>query len=184
MKLAKEVFKIFCLSFILFVMAGCTIATKVEVYELFPVDNTHVALKTSDIKATLYLDATEKRKIYFPLIYQKAIEREPYRLAITLSGNIDNIEIIQANTHINLEKEKKVFPLSKEDFEYSPLSDGMPYFYLKTDTYLDYPWEEIKEIEFIFEFYGIKDGVKTKYQARKIFKPEYKSFITNDTISI
>jgi len=184
MKLAKEFFKIFCLGFISFVMVGCTLATKFEVYELFPVDNTHVALKTGDVKATLYLDTTEKRKLYIPLIYQKATEKEPYRLAITLSGNIDKIEVIQARIDINLGEEKKVFNLNRTDFEYSPLSDGTPYFYLKTDRHLDYPWEKISEVEFIFEFYGIKNGIKTKYQARKTFKPEFESFITNDAMSI
>ncbi len=167
-------------------LSGCTVVTRFETYELSPEDNSRRASlsQRGDIKVTLYLQVTEKRKLVFPLIYQKSIEKEPYRVAITIGGDLEDIEIIQSKITINVGEQEKILALTRQDFEYSPYSDGAPYFYLKPNTYFDYPWKDIKEVEFIFEFYAIKNGVKTRYLARKIFKPVYKTLLDSDAMSI
>jgi hypothetical protein len=180
----KKVRQILILACIGFYLSGCTAVTRFEVYELLPVDNDHVSLRTEDIVATLYLDTTDIRKLYVPLIYQKETQKEPYRVMITIEGDLTDIEIVGASIKINSGvKNVEVF-MNRDDFEYKPLSDGTPYFYLKTDKYLDYPWKDIKEVEVVFDFFGIKDGQKTKYQARKIFKPHFESELTNDAMSV
>ena len=169
---------------VVMLLSSCTLITDLEIYKLDPSDKTNVMLNDNNISVSVQLRVTGGAKLYIPIFYQKYIEKDPYRVLITIDGDIDDIEIIQSKALINQGEEAHVFNLSRTDFEYSPLSDGTPYFYLKKERYLDYPWEKISEVEFIFEFYGIKNGIKTKYQARKTFKPEFESFITNDAMSI
>ncbi len=167
-------------------LSGCTVVTKFETYELSPESNRYLATLSQDgkVEVALYLHGTEKRKLVFPLIYQKAIEKEPYRFAIAINGDLEDIEIIQSKIIINLGEQEKTFVITRQDFEYLLRSDGTLRFYLKPDLYLDYPWKDIKEVEFIFEFYAIKNGVKTRYLARKIFKPVYKTLLDSDAMSI
>ena len=180
----KLINRVFIIIMIGFYLVGCTAVTKFETYKLSPVDNSRVALHVEDVEVTLYLDATEKRKLFFPLVYQKAIEKEPYRIAITIEGNLKDIEIVELIIQINSGIKNEIVRINRDSFENSPLPRELSYFYLKTDKYLNYPWKDIQEVEVIFDFYGIKDGQKTRYQARKIFKPHFESFFTNDAMSV
>ena len=167
-----------------FILSGCTLITDLEIYKLVPKDEISIMLKEDNITATGRLIVTGDTKLYIPIFYQKYIEKNPYEILITIYGELDDIEVIQSRISINEGEEEKIYNLTRNDFEYSPLSDRRPFFYLKKETYLDYPWEKIQEVELIFEFYGIKDNQKTRYLAKKVFKPEYKSLITNDAMSI
>lgn len=178
----KIIGKIFILS-VLVLISGCTFITKLEIHRLVPLDGYQALVQAESVSVVSYLETTSKEKLIFPLIYKIATLKNPYRVVIYIKG-LKEIEILQAKIILNQGEEEKIFNLTRNDFEYSPLSDGTPYFYLKTRTFLDYPWEKIKEAEVIFEFNGIKDGVKTHYIAKKIFKPEFESLITNDALSI
>ena len=166
-------------------LVGCTAATKFEVYKLEPNDNTYQALKDDKITVDMYLSGTEKRKVYVPLIYQKAVEKEPYLVMITVEGDkLGGVEVIESKIRIKTEKEEKYVAIDFKNFKNYRLINETPYFCPEIYKYLDYPWKDIQEVEVIFDFYGIKDGQKTRYQARKIFKPHFESFLTNDAMSV
>ena len=110
------------------------------------------------------------------------MEKEPYRIFISVRGYIDDIEPISAKYSINKQNFVDI-EIKKANWGKTIWDDGEVKFYINTN-YLNTPWKDIEEVEFIFEFYGIKESTKTKYMAKKIFKPEFKSFITNDAMSI
>lgn len=80
---------------------------------------------------------------------------------------------------IGVNQGKKIINIKPEgsDFASSLLTDGTPYHYLKTDYFVGVEWEDIEEVEIELEFYGVKDGIETKYLAKKKFKPEFKKAI-------
>jgi len=168
---------------VVMLLSSCTLITNLETYKLVSNYQSESWEKQENVSVSISLRTTVKRKYLIPLIYKKSIQKDPYWVLIYIKG-LKDIEIIQAKVKLNSGKEERIFKITRDDFEYSPLSDGTPYFFLKTKTYLDYPWKKIKDAEVVLEFYGIKNGIKTKYQARKIFKPEFESFITNDAMSI
>lgn len=178
----KRFFLLGVLVFISYFLLGCILVTKFETYSLEPESDSRVALKSNDVEVALYLNPTQKWKLYFPFIFDKIIGRNPYHIAIYIQGLTD-IEIIQCKTRLNDGEEERVFSLTQQDFGCDPLSDGRPYCYLKTAVFLEDEWESIKEAEVIFEFYGIKEGQKTHYMAKKIFKPKFE-VIFMDFISL
>jgi hypothetical protein len=178
----RRIFLIGLLVFFSYFLLGCMLVTKFETYSLEPESDLNIGLETDDVTVSLYLDATRKWKLYFPFIFDKTVERNPYRIAIIIKKLID-IEIIQCKIRLNDGKEERVFNLTRQDFEYGLQLDGTPYFAIRPDIYLDDEWESIKEAELIFEFYGIKEGQKTHYMAKKIFKPKFEVLFTNLSMS-
>jgi hypothetical protein len=158
------------------------LVTKFETYGLEPESDLNIGLETDDVTVSLYLDATRKWTLYFPFIFDKTVERNPYRIGIFVE-KLTDIEIIQCKIILNDGKEERVFNLTREDFKYRPLPDGTPYFAIRPDIYLEDEWESIKEAEVIFEFYGVKEGQKTHNMAKKIFKPKFE-VIFMDFISL
>ena len=170
----KPFYKIL-LVFIALSISGCSLVTKFEVYKLNPEDKTHIALKEDDVEVDLYLDASEKKRIVFPLIYQKTLYKEPYRIFVSVIGNIDGLEPLEIRYSVN----KRPYNILKQDqidWKKSKRKDGLSR-YITEVNYLNYSWKNIQEVKIEFEFYGTKDGIKTKYLAKKIFKPEFKKAI-------
>ncbi len=168
----------------IFLLSGCALVTRINCYAVCPIDENYSMIQSEDLSVTGELEITEKRKLFFPLIYEKSIWKGPYRLRLIIKGNVDDIEIISSKIIFNLGEQERILDLSKNDFEYEPLPDGTPLFYLKTHTDLDYPWKDIKEVDFIFEFYSIKNGIKTRYLAKKNFKPCFETMLIFDKYKV
>ena len=80
--LMKRFFLIGLLVFFSYFLLGCMLVTKFETYSLEPESDLNIGLETDDVTVSLYLDATRKWKLYFPFIFDKTVERNPYRIGI------------------------------------------------------------------------------------------------------
>lgn len=118
----KQILKLVLLNFILILITGCTLITKFDVYKLSPEGNNDYLLKEKNINVAIHLFRTESRKIILPLLYQKAIEKEPYQILISITGNIDKINPIHAKYSINEESFVNL-NVEKDEWQESILSD-------------------------------------------------------------
>jgi len=180
----KQLLKTVLLSCILFFITGCTLATKFEIYELWPNNGSPVSLTKDDIEVRLYLYPTETRQLILPLIYQKSKYNTPFRLVIHVDGNFEEIEPVMANCVINVNEKPLNYLITRTDFK-KKVKNNRTMFRINPDKYqLDFPGEQIEFVEFEFEFYVVNGKKRKKYRATNTFYPKVKKYITNDAMSI